>query len=211
MPPTRWTGRSTGLCPLLTREANEMATEWHKAGPTRAILVPRNRAASLFSVAGTGGRDAVRVWSPPSPASSSSLAKASAVSRTRGIEGVVSSGWSVGSGGSMGPTHPPPGLRRCHNMPVHGTRTSRRSSKQRLQSRTPRDHGLLLPSKGKKFGEKRGIRLPNVELAFASCSSSTQPPDSDGDGATSPSGLPTILRTSRVRSSERNSPSSSAE
>ncbi len=30
------------------RMSNELAREWHKAGPTRAILVPRNRAASGF-------------------------------------------------------------------------------------------------------------------------------------------------------------------
>jgi hypothetical protein len=34
-------------------EARAMATKWHRAGPTRAIPVPRNRAASGFLLAGT--------------------------------------------------------------------------------------------------------------------------------------------------------------
>ena len=54
----RWTGsgkRRTGPTGRVRPmgEARAMATKWHRDGLTRAIPVPRNRAASGFSMAGT--------------------------------------------------------------------------------------------------------------------------------------------------------------
>ncbi len=52
--PARASGRTGPSGPARsTGEARAMATKWHRAGLTRAIPVPRNRAASGFLMAGT--------------------------------------------------------------------------------------------------------------------------------------------------------------